>query len=113
MDSLEQLLKAIADKNRLRIMAFLSCKKLCVCELAELLDITQPSVSKHLKKLKDANLIESEQDGLWTNYFLNEDTLKNEKILKQLLNELLGLKEIQQQIKQIQSLNREKLCCKS
>ncbi|OFZ71231.1 MAG: hypothetical protein A2451_14015, partial [Bdellovibrionales bacterium RIFOXYC2_FULL_39_8] len=87
-------------------------KKLCVCELAELLDITQPSVSKHLKKLKEAGLISSEQDGFWTNYYLSKELFKNHKFIKLILDEVQELKDVQQRTKQIQSLERKKLCCK-
>lgn len=72
MDKLAALLKSLSDKNRLRIIGLLNRKACCVCELAAVLDISQPAVSKHLAKLKRAGVIESEQNGFWTNYFLNE-----------------------------------------
>lgn len=72
MKTLEKILKALADKNRIRILKLLENKKMCVCELANVLSITQPSVSRHLKKLKSAELIKDEQDGFWTNYILNK-----------------------------------------
>ena len=46
---------------------------MCVCELAYVLGIKQPSVSRHLKKLKEAGLIDNEQDGKWTNYEINRN----------------------------------------
>ena len=55
--------------NRVRILKLLQQKKMCVCELHYILEITQPAISKHLKKLQKAGLIKSEQDGLWKNYF--------------------------------------------
>lgn len=111
MDQIEVLLKALADQNRLRIIAALSHKKLCVCELAELLKITQPSVSKHLKKLREAQLIESEQDGFWTNYYIPEVVLKNNKIVKVVLDQLLTEKEMVIFLKEIKRLDRERICC--
>ena len=59
----EKVLKAVADRNRLRILKLLESKHMCVCELAFVLGIKQPSVSRHLKKLKEAGLIDNEQDG--------------------------------------------------
>lgn len=112
MNYIEQILKALSDSNRLRILVFINQKKLCVCELAELLDITQPSVSKHLKKLKEAGMIESEQDGFWTNYFLSKELFKTHRFIKQILDEVQELKDVQKKIKQIQSLERENLCCR-
>ncbi|RJP62089.1 MAG: ArsR family transcriptional regulator [Candidatus Auribacter fodinae] len=70
MKELEKCLKALADKNRLRIVKLLQDRKMCVCELAQVIGITQPSVSRHLNKLKSAGLINSEQDGFWTNYYV-------------------------------------------
>ena len=112
MELLEKKLKALADKNRLRVLAFLYQKKLCVCELAELLEITQPSVSKHLKKLKEAGIIDSEQDGFWTNYFIDKNFIIEQKIFKPLLESLFLLPEIKIKSRQIKSLERENLCCK-
>lgn len=86
MRELEKVLKAIADKNRIRIVKLLEKKKMCVCELAHILEITQPSVSRHLKKLRAAGFIESEQDGFWTDYFLKGDN----KYAGILLNNLSG-----------------------
>ena len=70
INNFEKVLKAYADKNRLRILKLLEKKKMCVCELAFVLDIAQPSVSRHLKKLRSAGLIDSEPDGFWTNYYI-------------------------------------------
>ncbi|MBN1585893.1 MAG: winged helix-turn-helix transcriptional regulator [Candidatus Omnitrophica bacterium] len=66
------ILKALSDRNRLRIFKLLERRKMCVCELAFVLGIKQPSVSRHLKKMKDAGIVDSEQDGLWTQYFLSK-----------------------------------------
>lgn len=73
MKDLEKVFKAAADRNRLRILKLLENQHMCVCELAFVLGIKQPSVSRHLKKLKDAGLIDNEQDGKWTNYTINRN----------------------------------------
>ncbi|MDI6800395.1 MAG: metalloregulator ArsR/SmtB family transcription factor [Actinomycetota bacterium] len=70
MDELAKLFKTLSDVNRLRIFALLSERKMCVCELAFALGVTQPAVSRHLKRMKEVGLIGDEQDGHWTNYFL-------------------------------------------
>ncbi len=89
MKHIESLLKALADKNRLRIIGLLHHKCYCVCELAHVLKITQLSVSKHLKKLKASGIIDSRQDGLWTTYFLIKlDNVENQKILASILSSL-------------------------
>jgi ArsR family transcriptional regulator len=113
MEELERTLKTLADKNRLRIVGLLSREKLCVCELASVLKITQPSVSKHLKKLKQAGIIDSEQDGFWTNYFLVGGSKNSERelviVVEKLLSELL---EIKADARTAKKINRQKLCCR-
>lgn len=69
------LLKALAEPNRWRIVELLSCEELCVCHLAEDLDLAQPLVSHHLKVLRDAGLVESEKHRQWTYYRLRRDAL--------------------------------------
>ena len=97
MKTLEKTLKALADKNRIRILKLLENKKMCVCELSHVLGITQPSVSRHLKKLKSAELIKDEQDGFWTNYILNKPAniyaVKLNKLIKESLNDDVTVKQ--------------------
>ncbi len=73
MNELLQMFKAVSDKNRLRILRILKEKSFCVSELAEVINITQSSVSRHLKQLKNVGLIEDEKDGQWVNYKLSEN----------------------------------------
>lgn len=66
------LLKAVSDPNRLKIIACLKKGEVCVCDLVEALKISQPAVSQQLKKLKDAGIILERKKGTWKNYRLNE-----------------------------------------
>jgi len=68
LKNLIRVMKALSDANRLKIMKMLQCKELCVCEVKDALDITQPTVSKHLKILEGAGLVSSRKDGLWVYY---------------------------------------------
>lgn len=68
MRELMLVLKAVADKNRMRILKMLEKKNMCVCELAAVLGIKQPSVSKHLGILKNAGLIQDVRSGQWIEY---------------------------------------------
>ena len=63
-----RIMKAMSDPNRVRIIKLLQRKELCVCELTELLGLAQSTVSKHLKLLDDAELIECRRDGAWIIY---------------------------------------------
>ena len=67
LKELAEIFKAMADRNRLRIIKILQKRPLCVCEIREVLGISQPAVSRHLNILKNAGLIEDEKDGVWTN----------------------------------------------
>ena len=70
--TLVQVLKALSDPSRIKIVKLLQRKSLCVCELQAILGQSQPNVSKHLKILQDAGLVESSRDGLWVNYRLTD-----------------------------------------
>ena len=71
-----ELLKALAEPRRWRIVELLSCEELCVCHLAEQIGIPQPLVSHHLKVLREAGLVESEKHRQWTYYRLRREPLE-------------------------------------
>lgn len=62
------LLKALADENRMRIYNLLQQKELCVCEIETILDMSQSNTSRHLTKLKQAGIISSSKDAQWVHY---------------------------------------------
>ena len=66
------LAKAIADPVRLQLVDVLRkhAGKVCVCELVPLFDLSQPTVSHHLKVLRDAGIVDSERQGLWAYYYV-------------------------------------------
>ncbi|MCI3918693.1 metalloregulator ArsR/SmtB family transcription factor [Paenibacillus sp. TRM 82003] len=65
--------RLFSDKNRLSIVALLRERELCVCELVDLLQTSQPNISQHLRKLKDANVLRESKRGQWVYYALNLD----------------------------------------
>jgi ArsR family transcriptional regulator len=65
-----KVMKALSDPGRVKIVKMLQRKMMCVCEIKEALQISQPSVSKHLKILEDAGLVDHKKDGLWVDYYL-------------------------------------------
>jgi ArsR family transcriptional regulator len=113
MKHIVRILKVLSDKNRLRILKLLEHRKLCVCELAAVLGITQPSVSRHLKKLKSAGLINDEQQGFWTNYFLNKtDDICCKALMVQVRQWLNDDPLVSSDRKKASKINRSNLCCK-
>lgn len=73
MDEFSLIFKALADSTRLRIINLLVQfgKELCVCEIVDSLDEPQYKISKHLKELKLAGLVEEKKDGKWVNYSIS------------------------------------------
>ena len=69
------LLKAVAEPMRWRILELLGAEELCVCHLVEALHVPQPLVSHHLRVLRDAGLVESERHRYWTYYRLQPNAL--------------------------------------
>jgi len=65
-----RLFKALADGNRLRIVALLSHGELCVCHLEAALGLSQPNVSRHLAVLRAAGIVEDRRQGKWIYYRL-------------------------------------------
>ncbi len=63
-------MKALSDPGRLKILKMLQHNSMCVCEIRSVLGLAQPTVSKHLKVLEEAGLVEYKKDGLWVNYML-------------------------------------------
>lgn len=71
------ILKALADENRIRILNLLFAAELCVCEIETMLDMTQSNASRHLTKLKSAKIISSYKSAQWVHYKLDEDFENN------------------------------------
>ena len=89
MEELLLLSKAFSDMNRMNIVTLIYCEKeLCVCEISDTLNLSQPLISRHLKQLKQANILESYQDGKWIIYTI---TSRPSKILEAYLTELKKL----------------------
>ncbi len=72
MNSYTKIFKALGDETRLRIVKMLEVKKMCVCEITSIIGSSMPTVSNHLKILKEAGLIEQDRDEKYMNYSLSE-----------------------------------------
>jgi len=72
-----ELLKTIAEANRLRIICFLKKKERCVCEIVEALDIPHNLASHHLKALKSAGLLTNIRKGKYIFYKINNNRLNS------------------------------------
>lgn len=75
-DRVAKKLKALADPTRLRVLSHVAaqgCEAVCACDLTDVLDISQPTISHHLKKLVEAGLLSREQRGKWAHYTVVRD----------------------------------------
>jgi ArsR family transcriptional regulator, arsenate/arsenite/antimonite-responsive transcriptional repressor len=70
--------RALGDPIRMQLVDVLRrhAGKVCVCELVPLFDLSQPTVSHHLKVLREAGIVGSERRGLWAYYYVNPDAVK-------------------------------------
>src|SRR5699024_2179625 len=69
----EKILKAIGEETRLKIISYLTIASFCVCELVELLQMSQPSISQHLRRLRQVEVILEDSRGKWIFYCLNRE----------------------------------------
>jgi len=72
MSDATQVFAALADETRLRIVNLLSRGELCVCDIVEILDAPQSTISRHLATLRHAGLVRSRRQGTWMHYSLTE-----------------------------------------
>ncbi len=108
----EKILKALADRSRLRIVNMLAEKPLCVCEITEVLKLSQSTVSGHLRVLKDAGLLLDEKDGLWVEYSLCKAETFTAGILDLILDVLKADPQMEIERKEAARTNRAVICGK-
>jgi ArsR family transcriptional regulator len=78
-ERMAKVAKALGDPIRLQLVDVLRkhAGKVCVCELVPLFDLSQPTVSHHLKVLREAGIVGSERVGLWAYYYVNLEALES------------------------------------
>ena len=70
--------KALGDDNRLRIIELIASQgEMCACRILDELDIAQPTLSHHMKLLKDAGLVKARKQGRWTHYSMDRSMLES------------------------------------
>lgn len=78
-DKNAKIFKVLSDPNRLKIIDMLSCGELCACNILEEFNITQPTLSHHMKILKELELVTIRREGKWMYYNLNEEKISEFK----------------------------------
>ncbi len=77
-----KIFKALGENNRLRIVNMLMSKPMCVCEITDIIGLSQSTVSGHLRILKEAEIIEDIKEGLWVEYSLMKKDELNKTLFK-------------------------------
>lgn len=99
MKHVSKLFKALNDETRLRIVGLLSHGEMCVCDLTHVLGMPQPTVSRHLAHLKNADLITDRRSKTWAYYRLSEDMRPfAHEILASLARHMLELDQAQKDV---------------
>ncbi len=106
-----QVIKALSDETRIRILNLLNEGALCVCELEELLDINQSNASRHLNKLTFAKLIDYEKSAQYVYYKLNKKVTEEHLFIIELLKEFAELEKCQSDIKRLDKYRQSGLTC--
>ncbi len=107
-----KLFKALGDPNRIRIIKMLEERDLCVCEVREILDLSNSTVSKHLSILHDAGLITQTKEGKWVNYGLNSksDIDMVRSVISMLKSSLLDDDVIRKDSEFVKKVDRNDIC---
>lgn len=71
------LFKALADETRLKIIDMLSCGELCACDILKQFNITQPTLSYHMKILTECGIVNGVREGAWMHYTINKENADN------------------------------------
>lgn len=72
-DIQSRIFKALSDSSRLKIIDMLSCGERCACELLDMFEFTQPTLSHHMKILMASRLVKCRKEGLWSFYSLDSE----------------------------------------
>lgn len=90
IESISETLKLLSDKTRLTIVALLKEREMCVCDIVDILETTQPNISQHLKKLKTGGIVNETRRSQWIYYSL---ATNDKPYINELLNQLPSMKE--------------------
>ena len=103
MRDLVKAAKSLSDETRLRILTLLVVRECCVCEVMQVLNVSQTRASRNLNLLYDAGFLKVRREGLWAYYSIDKSGLP--KYLSHLLNEV----ELRLTDNALASLDRERL----
>ncbi|WP_423237090.1 ArsR/SmtB family transcription factor [Clostridium peptidivorans] len=107
-----QVMKALSDETRMRMLNILKDGDLCVCEIEVLLDINQSNASRHLNKLTNAKILDYYKVAKYVYYKINEDTVKEFPFLKEIIKEhAIKLKQCSMDLERLKKYRESNLSC--
>jgi|SRR5690625_1219764 len=95
IDTVEEstiVLRLLGDPTRLTMLKLLQLKDCCVCEFVEIFKMSQPAISQHVRRLKDAGLVYERRSGKWIIYSLNQEN-KYYLLIQDILNHIPSQQE--------------------
>ena len=105
--NIENLFKALADQTRLRLISLIGDSEVCVCFLVEILQTSQPKISRHLAYLRRAQIVAARREGKWMHYRLTEPPDEHAaQIFREVRASLTEHPEFQRDREKL-----EKVCC--
>ncbi len=108
-----EIYKAFSDESRLRIINILMQKELCVCEIEVVLEMSQSNVSRHLTKLKNAEIVNSKKESQWVFYTINKKFIEcNGYLYAHLKNSFSTDIQLNEDINKLNSLERQSTICR-
>lgn len=108
---LDTIFRALSDRTRLRIMNLLRGGELCVCDLVGILDVPQPTASRHLAYLRRAGLVRARKEGLWHFYRLAPGkSVFHERLLECLAASEAQSPELRADSRRLRSTRRSNCC---
>jgi ArsR family transcriptional regulator len=104
--SLDVLFRALGDSTRLRLLNLIADREICVCYFVEILNISQPKVSRHLAYLRRAGIVASRREGKWMHYRL---VMPKDRATASILRETL--KHLKQKLEMQKDISRLSAAC--
>lgn len=108
------LLKAIGDETRIRILNVLNYGPLCVCELEEILTLTQSNVSRHLNKLMNVGIVSYYKDAKFVYYYIEKNIINQYPFIEEILEtELKKINKLEQDYKSLVDFKNKGINCEN
>jgi ArsR family transcriptional regulator len=85
--NMEKLFQALGDRTRLRLLSLMGAQEVCVCYFVEILDVPQPTISRHLAYLRRTGLVAARREGKWMHYRI---VVPENPLARQLLTDTLS-----------------------